>query len=222
MNDLARKSSDAKVEVTGYVEGWLNEEVVGWAWKQGSTDRLRIDLRCGRDTVSSTIADVVRDDLRLNGVGDGCHAFRLIVPNELRGAGVKLAAVAVDIDGSETILSQPPVDEQYQMDGADVRRNLQLLVGSQRVIHRNLQAALLKQGPSLAEGMAQISSTQAKLGETLATLELFTIRVEDLLRSQLQVSRPSQSPTLLMSCAALSSLACLLACLALWRVMALS
>ena len=221
MTSVGPSNSDL-TEVTGYVESSSNGEVVGWAWKQGAQDRLRIELRSGKDTISSTTADGHRVDLKLNGVGDGCHAFRLTVPSELRGLIAESIVVALDHRGVETLLTQPPSPTRLDTDYVDFKRNVELLVGSQRVIHRNLQAALLKQGPSLNESIAQILSTQTRLVETIETLELFTVRIEDLLQSDIQAATPSKSPLSIRSFAALALIACLLSSLALWRVLVLT
>ncbi len=207
--------------IAGYVEGFVGGEVFGWTWKRGSSERLRVELRYGEEIAAVTTADTKRDDLEVNGVGDGCHAFRLAIPSELCDGKADLRVVAVDATGEEASLDRPPSSDVTIVDASELKRSLELLVGSQRVIHRNLQAALLRQGPSLTEGVAAIAASQARLTEALATIEVLVVRLEDVLHGKPQHSQPQSAYLLMKACVALSSLACIVAGLALWRVLAL-
>jgi hypothetical protein len=101
---------------------------------------------------------------------------------------------------------------------APLQRGIETLISSQRLLHRNLQAALLQQGPSAASTLAEIAATQAKLGETVATVELFVIRLETALQNRDPVPTESPHRRMLATAVAISCLACLTSCWAVYQV----
>ena len=64
--------------VTGFLELATTDAVRGWAYDSESPSaRLEITIRIGDEFCSSGFADVERDDLLLEGIGDGKHGFAI-------------------------------------------------------------------------------------------------------------------------------------------------
>jgi len=170
--------------VSGYVEAMTGTAVLGWAWAPGQTWRLAIELHLGDDVIAETVADRPRPDLARGGVGDGNHAFDLQVPDTFRNRVAELQVVARSPDGTSTVLPAVPAAGGIEDRLGRLAQGLDAVIASQRVLHRNVQAALLNpparpegesSGASAIEAMA---ATQAALREDIATLELFVTRVE--------------------------------------------
>ncbi len=166
--------------VAGYVEAVTVNAVLGWAWVAGRPDRLRMELRLGAETVAEAAADELREDLARNGIGDGRHAFTLPVPDAYRPRLAELRVFACLPDGDAVPLGTPPVDGGLDARLQALQRGMEMLVGSQRVLHRNLQAALLAraEGTAAAAQAAEAGDAQRSLQDGFATLEQFVVRLE--------------------------------------------
>ena len=88
-------------------------------------------------------------------------------------------------DGAAVPLGSVPAEDGVAERLAQLGRGMEMLIGSQRVLHRNVQAALLAapQGGIQLEGqpgtsMADVAAAQAALADSVATLELFVVRLE--------------------------------------------
>jgi len=199
--------------VQGYVEAVGERRIVGWAWSPEVPDaQLRIVLRDGDAVLESTLADQPRADLAQHGVGDGAHAFAFeLVPAWAARAG-ELDVVAIAPDGAETVLGPPPAPAGVpSRAGEDVRRALEGIAASQRVLHRNLQALLLaaKAREPLDAAVERIGSTQQALDARAAELELFVTRLDERLatldRSQLPARRGIRAQLMLTVALALAA-----------------
>ncbi len=211
----------ARSEVVGYVEAMTGTAALGWAWCPGFSERLSVELRLGDRTVGQSRADGMREDLARSGIGDGRHAFTLPIPDALR-ARIGELRVYVVRDGSEAVaLDAPPPPADANADRLlHLQRAVDALIGSQRLMHRNLQAALLQQTPSLKGALADIASAQAALQENIATVELFAVRLEQALatrEAQVRPTVPGRRGLIVVT--TISSLALLSSCWALCRVM---
>jgi hypothetical protein len=179
--------------VQGYVEAITDRRIVGWAWSPAAPDaRLRIVLRDGDAVLESVLADQPRPDLAQNGVGDGAHAFAFELDPAWSARARELDVVAIAPDDSETPLGAPPAPARA---GEDVRRVLDGLVGSQRVMHRNLQALLLaaKAREPLDAAIERIGQTQQALDARTAELELFVTRLDERLAALDRGPAPARS-----------------------------
>ncbi len=166
--------------VAGYVEAVTANAVLGWAWVAGQPDRLRMELRLDAVTVAEAAADELREDLARNGIGDGRHAFTLPVPEAHRPRLAELRVFACLPDGKAVPLGTPPVDGGLEERLQALQRGMEMLVGSQRVLHRNLQAALLAraEGTAAPASPADAAEAQRSLQDGFATLEQFVVRLE--------------------------------------------
>ena len=202
--------------IVGYVEGTTTTAIVGWVWRQGHNDRLTVELRRDEKSLVRSVADGMRDDLAQNGIGDGRHSFTLALPSGFHYDPSSHQVVAVADDGTSVVLAAPPLDGP-RSGVPQLQRGIDMLLGSHRLMHRNLQAVLTREAPSAAKELAEIASIQTRIEENLATVELCAIRIEQLLNSR-QPENPPPSSRLLLAVATLAGLALLVSCAALYRV----
>jgi hypothetical protein len=185
--------------VTGFVEAVTTTAVLGWAWTPGRPEKLSVRLRLGAEIIATAVADMPREDLLRGGIGDGAHAFSLIVPEAVRDRLINLRVFALAEDGTEVALGSSPADDGIAVQMAQIARGVDTLIGSQRLLHRNLQAALLT-APATAPypepdpgRAAEIATLRADLAEGIATLELFVTRLEQKLSEPAEASsRPNR------------------------------
>lgn len=213
---IAPTRKPSKAAVIGYVEGLSGQEVVGWVWCPGHADRLNVELRLAEQIIGHTVADQSRDDLARSGIGDGRHAFTLSVPEQASGRLAELRVLAFPIEGPPVTLEPPPTAPASAV-LAPLQRGIETLISSQRLLHRNLQAALLQQGPSATATLMDIAAAQAKLSETIATVELFVVRLETALQGREQVATMVAPRRMLTAAVGISFLAFLTSCWAVYR-----
>lgn len=167
------------------------DRVLGWAWDPSRPEaRLRVELRLGERVLSEAVADGQRDDLAASGIGDGRHAFALTVDPAHRDRGAEFTVVAHGEDGSVTLASAAGTPAAGMAEGlARIERGLNALMGSQRLIHRNLQAVLMASRANGAPAELQPAASTAdaavvpdareELRQQIATLELFVTRLDE-------------------------------------------
>ena len=205
--------------VVGYVEAVTGTAALGWAWRPGLQERLAVELRLGAQTVAQSVADGMREDLARSGIGDGRHAFTLSIPDDMRARANELRVFVVRAGEPAVALDAPPAPDAGADRFAQLQRGVDMLIGSQRLMHRNLQAALLQQTPSLAPALADIAAAQAGLQESVATFELFAVRLEQALAAREAPAEVAQPRLGMAAVAGLSGLALVASCWALYRVM---
>lgn len=208
----------SKATVVGYVEALNGQEALGWVWCPGFADRLSVELRLGDQVIGQAVADQSREDLARSGIGDGRHAFSLAIPVHASTRLAELRVLAYPLEGPAVALEPPPAAPAALDMLAPLQRGIETLISSQRLLHRNLQAALLQQAPTAAAALADVAAAQAKLGEAVATIELFVVRLESLLQSREQVVDARPPRRLLAATVGLSCLAFLTSCWAVYHV----
>ncbi len=216
----AEQAAAAPSSVAGYVEALTATAALGWVWLPGRDDRLAVELRLGAAVVAEAIADEMREDLARGGIGDGRHAFTLPIPEALRSRLGELRVFACPEAGSAVPLGAPPRQDGVAERLVQLQRGVEMIIGSQRLLHRNLQAALLKQTPEDTATLADIAATQAALQEGIATLELFVARLEQGSAAQPAAAATTRQPRLaLAGVAAISLLALIASSVALVRAL---
>jgi hypothetical protein len=167
--------------VIGYVEAATGTQILGWAWAPlAPSSRLLVQALLDGAVVAEAQADRPRDDLARNGIGDGHHAFDLTLPDSAQGRLADVRVVAQDAHGRIVPLGAPPQPEAAAERLDRLQRGIDTLIASQRVLHRNLQAALLAQKPDEdAEAIASVASQQAEVARQLGTLEVFAMRLDE-------------------------------------------
>lgn len=181
-------ATPALPEIAGYVEAFTADRVLGWAWGPRQPGlRVAVELRLGSEAVAHAIADQPRADLASSGVGDGNHAFALTIPHAYRSRTAELSVLARAGDGEPVIIGTPPAAEALADQVARMLRGLDALVGSQRVLHRGLQA--LASPPDQAT-FAALAAAQTTMAEQFTVLERFVVRLDERLLALL----PSVTP----------------------------
>jgi len=165
--------------VAGYVEVMTATSAIGWAWVPGKAEPLSVELRLGAQVVAEAVADGLRADLARSGIGDGRHAFTLKVPEALRSRLAELRVFAHTPDGAAVPLGSMPAEDGVAERLLQLSRGMEMLIGSQRVLHRNVQAVLLAGGQAETQpGAVPAAAGQEALADSVATLELFVTRLE--------------------------------------------
>ncbi len=212
--------------VTGYVEALTVTAALGWAWTPGQAEPLKVELRLGAQVVAEAVADGLRPDLARSGIGEGRHAFTLKTPERLRPRLAELRVFARTADGAAVPLGSVPAEDGVAERLVQLSRGMEMLIGSQRVLHRNVQAALLAapqagaQSDAAVPSLTDIAATQAALAESVTTLELFVTRLEQGMAAlAAQRTGTAQPRWALGGLAALSTAALVLSAWALVHVM---
>lgn len=179
MGTVTQLAVTTQPDVAGYVEAVTADRVLGWAWCPRSPGlRAGVELRLGDDVVARALADLPRADLASSGIGDGSHAFSLAIPEPCQGRASELRVFAQAGDGVPVAIGPPPAAEALSDQVGRMMRGLDVLVGSQRVLHRNLQAALTARPDGMAEQLLRLASAQAAMAEQLADVERFVVRLD--------------------------------------------
>lgn len=171
-------------EVTGFIEAATADAVLGWAWSPLSPQaRVTIELRLGGAVLAEVSADASRDDLVASGIGDGCHAFAIPVPASARARLAELQ-VTGRVGGGEAVLLGRPPSADGVADRLDrLQKGVEMVVASQRVLHRNLQAVLLR--PPVEEAVPSTIADQLRM------LEIFVMRLDERLAT---LASPESAP----------------------------
>lgn len=204
MSEVTSATIPESPRVAGYVEAITADAALGWVWQPGRATRLSVQLRRGATVVAHAVADGLRQDLAQGGIGDGRHAFTLPIPEALREHAATLQVVTVLENGDEIALEPPPAAPPEATRLAQLQKSVDMLVASQRLIHRNLQAALLQRPASAT--LDEIAAAQTELRQAIETVELFAVRLEQ--SAAPAPEAPSRAPNrVLAGVAALSTAA---------------
>lgn len=205
-------------EVIGYVEAATGTQVLGWAWAPRQPDaRLRVRMLLDGEVLAEAEADRAREDLARNGIGDGQHAFELAVPEAARPRLADIRVVACDSAGRLVPLGAPPPPEAEAERLDRLQRGLDHVIASQRLLHRNVQAALLQRQDG--EAVGEIAGAQAEIARQIATLEIFCMRLDERLAalSAPPPPAPGGNSRLMRATLAVASLALAASAVGLWR-----
>ncbi len=183
---VAPQAAPGVSDVTGYVEAVTTDRMLGWAWAPRAPElRAAVELRLGDEVVARATANQSREDLARSGIGDGCHAFELAIPESVRGRAGELAVFARAGDGEAVPLRAPPAADGLPDQVGRVLRGVDALIGSQRLLHRNLQAALTRPPEMAAEAMAA-------LADQISAVERFVVRLDERLAALSDTGAPSR------------------------------
>lgn len=220
---MSSSVAEVRPAVAGFVEAVTETAVLGWAWSPGSAAPLPVELRLDNEVVATATADGMREDLARNGIGEGRHAFTLPVPDRLRSRLSEMRVMVQAPDGAVVPLGSPPVEDGVAERLTQVQRGIEMLVGSHRVLHRNLQAVMVEraeQKPEPAAAPAPDPAAVQALQEGLATVELFVARLEVALAGMARPQGAAEGPRwVLAGLAGASATALVLSIWALLRVL---
>jgi hypothetical protein len=180
-----RAAAPALPDVVGYVEAATADRILGWAWAPGTPDvRVAIELRLGDTIVADTMADIPRADLASNGIGDGRHAYEIAIPSEFRDRAAELRIFARAGDGVAMAIGATPAADGLSDQVTKLLRGVDMLLNSQRLIHRNLQTALTakpagEDDEPAAAIFARLAEMHAGTAEQLSAVERFVVRLDE-------------------------------------------
>jgi hypothetical protein len=91
-----RRRRQPVVAYEGRVQGVSNGRVIGWTWDpQAPERRVEVAIEIGGEVIAQTRADLPRDDLVREQIGDGAHGFAIDLPDPPSlGTRVRLVALA--------------------------------------------------------------------------------------------------------------------------------
>lgn len=210
-----------QVSVNGYIDAIANNRIYGWAWDAQKPDaRIAVRLQAGGNTVGIVAADLLREDLKANGIGDGAHAFETAMPEGVSPNDLSLLAVCPDT-GETVELSPRAVISQPSAGGQDLRTAVETLAKSHGFIHRKLETMAAAMEESRRNGapeadVAPLPETDSAPMSRVQSVEEAIMRVDALLKRQEETiealrSRPVDPlPRLLAAAATVLSVAALL------------
>jgi hypothetical protein len=185
--------------VVGYIDEFLQDRIYGWAWDRRRPEhRVEIQVWLGDRPIATTVADRARSDLRLNGVGDGMHAFEVTLPEASpENAAKPIRVLARSITGDLIELRRRPAPEDVDAKApleASLRRifdELETLRTMQNRLGRATQATLgdlrrlsgsvdaaPRANAANAEELRAVQSQQSAVLERLGAIEAVALRVD--------------------------------------------
>ncbi|MBV2143524.1 hypothetical protein KUG47_08435 [Falsochrobactrum sp. TDYN1] len=143
-----------KEAVKGRVDAIEDGRLFGWAFDPSfPTERLTIRVLLDDKPIAEAPADKDRPDLKRNGIGDGKHAFEVMLPQFAAARAGELVVVAANEAGGEQKLRVPKPDEQaaealIAAPMAHILDKLDMLMAAQRQLQVN-QRSLQRSAPTL-------------------------------------------------------------------------
>jgi hypothetical protein len=189
-NTQAKKMEPTKGRVDAIDDGRL----FGWAFDPAApTKRLTIRVLLDGKPIAEAVADKDRPDLKRSGIGDGGHAFDVMLPQFAAMRAGELVVVAINGAGAEQALRVPKPDEQAAeaLIAAPMTRildKLDMLMAAQRqlqVNQRSLQRiapVIDGSGGSTAVDAADVSNSienlRGDVNQRLTELDVHLMRMD--------------------------------------------
>lgn len=181
-----------RAEIVGRIDIADARRVSGWAWDQARPEhRLEVQIWHGDELLGTTVAERERADLKRNGIGDGCHAFKF----QLERSGLDLARLAARVvcpDLAEPVPlfrpseTQTVVERTVLMPFARLQKTLDLMAERQLKLARACEALRdeRRQRPDEARAMLdQLVGSQQRIEQRLQELDVFQARFDGALRA---------------------------------------
>jgi hypothetical protein len=212
---MSAAAQSSPSDIAGYVEATTATRVLGWAWSPGAPEhRVQVQVRLGDSVLVEGSADREREDLARNGIGDGRHAFELHLPASARDRLAELR-VLVRAPGGEWLPLGVPAPADGTAERLDrLQRAVDALIGSQRLLHRNVQAALT--APREAAQAPDFAAITEHLSKQMATLELFVMRLDERMAGASSGHLPASEPRVSRGALAAFAVATLALAVSLW------
>lgn len=178
----------------GRVDAIEEGRLFGWAFDPSApTERLLIRVLLDEKPIAEAPADKERPDLKRNGIGDGKHAFEVMLPQFAAARAGDLVVVAANEAGNEQKLRVPRPDEQAAeaLIAAPMTRildKLDMLMAAQRQLQVN-QRSLQRVAPTIdASGnatpadmldiAASVEGLRTDLHQRMTELDVHVIRMD--------------------------------------------
>jgi hypothetical protein len=185
----------AKVEpMKGRVDAVDDGRLFGWAFDPSAPGkRLTIRVLLDGKPIAEAVADKERPDLRRNNIGDGAHAFDVMLPQFASVRAGELVVVAINGAGVEQALRVPKPDEQAAeaLIAAPMTRildKLDMLMAAQRQLQVN-QRSLQRAAPvidgtgnaspvDLVDISSSIEGLRGDFNQRLTELDVHLMRMD--------------------------------------------
>jgi hypothetical protein len=172
-------------DIDGRIDAISGGRLYGWAWDRvRPSDHLEVEIRVGDKLVATAFANQPRDDLKANGVGDGCHAFEIAI--ELAPGESPIASARSPVTGDVMPLRLPSDVETVTESvlGPTLLRMSALMDATQRnqqTVLRGLRE-LMKQGqaaPNADKRLEELAASQEELKAQISGVEIFLMRIDE-------------------------------------------
>lgn len=174
-------------EIQGLVDGALKARLYGWAWNAARPDeRVTVELRLGEQTVARALADRDRPDLAKAGVGDGRHAFELVLTPECIERRAELSVMVRAADGTEA-----PIAVRVRRGPTDVPENVARVLEATAQAQRQLREEVQRLAQRLPQKTDEPAAPDPQLLDRLDTLTLWLTRIDEKLASLPQEAPPA-------------------------------
>lgn len=185
----------AKVEpMKGRVDAIDDGRLFGWAFDPSAPGkRLTIRVLLDGKPIAEAVADKERPDLRRSNIGDGAHAFDVMLPQFASVRAGELVVVAINGAGVEQALRVPKPDEQAAeaLIAAPMTRildKLDMLMAAQRQLQVN-QRSLQRAAPiidgtgttppvDLVDISSSIEGLRGDFNQRLTELDVHLMRMD--------------------------------------------
>lgn len=184
---------ERQVSVNGYIDAITGNRIYGWAWDaQQPKAKIVVRLSVKGETVGIVSADLLREDLKANAIGDGAHAFEAAIPDGVSPNDLAVFAVCPDT-GATVELAPRAVAVRSDGGDRDLRSVVETLTKSHGFIHRKLQAIAAAVAetrrepvvsPDAGDAVAAQSDEKAAPLSRLQTLEEALMRLDTLVLEQ--------------------------------------
>ena len=172
-------------DIDGRIDAISGGRLYGWAWDRvRPSDHLEVEIRVGDKLVATAFANQPRDDLKANGVGDGCHAFELAIelaPGETPTAIARSPATGdvmplrlpSDVETvTESVLGPTLLRMSALMDAT--QRNQQTVLRGLRELMKQGQGAL-----NADKRLEELAASQEELKAQVSSIEIFLMRIDE-------------------------------------------
>jgi hypothetical protein len=172
-------------DIDGRIDAISGGRLYGWAWDRvRPSDHLEVEIRVGDKLVATAFANQPRDDLKANGVGDGCQAFEIAI--ELAPGESPIASARSPVTGDVMPLRLPSDVETVTESvlGPTLLRMSALMDATQRnqqTVLRGLRE-LMKQGqaaPNADKRLEELAASQEELKAQISGVEIFLMRIDE-------------------------------------------
>jgi hypothetical protein len=195
------KKASAAVQIQGRVDAVEGRRLFGWVWDRSRpTEHLLVRVLLEGRMVASGTADMVRVDLRRNGIGDGSHAFEVELPEAVEAGADRLTVVAVSPTTNQEVVLQAPSQSERAAEAAisgplnKVLDRLELLIEAQRrsqLAQREVSEtmrstakqieAITSQEDGIGAALEFVRANQTELAGRVSDNEVFLMRFDKIL-----------------------------------------
>lgn len=188
-------------QIQGRVDAIEGRRLFGWVWDRArANERLVVRVLKDGRMVASATADMIRVDLRRNGIGDGGHAFEVDLPEDAASEPNSLTVVAVSTATNQEVILNTPSQTERVAEAAisgplnKVLDRLELLIEAQRrsqlaqrEVSETMQGtakqieAITSQEDGIGAALEIVRANQTELAGRISDNEIFLMRFDKVL-----------------------------------------